>query len=83
MCFDYSAFYLKVLKILAIQRPQQQQIFIEPTPSLDINMFKKPKDNRRIYAGKKKNGSQMEQKVPKLYDICIRLLLNNIDGLFF
>jgi len=46
-------------------------------------MFKKPKENRRVYAGRKKNGLHLEQKVPKLYDICIRLLINNIEGLFF
>ncbi|KAL7071062.1 hypothetical protein ACQ4LE_009806 [Meloidogyne hapla] len=64
----------------AAPQRQQQQIFFDAPPSLDINMFKKPKDNRRVYAGKKKNGL-LEQQVPKLYDICIRLLINNIDAI--
>ncbi|CAK5039856.1 unnamed protein product [Meloidogyne enterolobii] len=65
----------------APQQKQPQPLFFEAPPSLDINMFKKPKDNRRVYAGRKKNGLHLEQKVPKLYDICIRLLINNIEAI--
>uniref|UniRef100_A0A914NWJ4 TFIIS N-terminal domain-containing protein n=1 Tax=Meloidogyne incognita TaxID=6306 RepID=A0A914NWJ4_MELIC len=65
----------------APQQKQPQPLFFEAPPSLDINMFKKPKENRRVYAGRKKNGLHLEQKVPKLYDICIRLLINNIEAI--
>jgi hypothetical protein len=66
----------------AIVNSRQQDNQSDPL-NYDINMFKAPKENRRVYSGKKKNGANGSTvlEVPKLYDICIRLLLNNIDGM--
>ena len=58
---------------------QQKRIQSNNDNNSDINMFKAPKENRRVYAGKRKSGENGPQ-VPRLFDICIRLLINNIDG---
>lgn len=62
-----------VLNHIALDRKER----IDPA---DINMFKAPKEKRRIYAGRKKERMET-QEVPKLYDLCIRFLISNIDAI--
>lgn len=45
-------------------------------------MFKARKSSHKVYAGRKKTG-YTNGEVPKLFDICFKMCINNIDGLFF
>uniref|UniRef100_A0A183BM02 TFIIS N-terminal domain-containing protein n=1 Tax=Globodera pallida TaxID=36090 RepID=A0A183BM02_GLOPA len=59
---------------------QKQQRFV--SSDLNINMFKAPKEKKRVYAGKRKTtGAGDVRTVPTLFDICIRFLFNNIDAI--
>ncbi|KAL3080802.1 hypothetical protein niasHS_014907 [Heterodera schachtii] len=63
---------------IAQPQPNNQQISM-PT-DLNINMFKAPKEKKRVYAGRRKTTGDV-QIVPSLFDICMRFLLNNIDAI--
>lgn len=49
---------------------------------LDINQFRARNRINKVYAGKKKTVVS-DGQVPKLFDLCIRTLKNNIDCKFF
>lgn len=47
----------------------------------DINQFRPRSKNNKVYSGKKKTVI-FDGQVPKLFDLCLRIIKNNVDCKF-